>query len=128
MNINAVLDELRKTYPKKTIILNNKDNLTEILCETEPSGLHADYSVAVSVIDATSSHFHRKTAETYEVIKGTLALTVDGKTTSLAPGESMVIAPGSVHSALGNETWIKVTSRPGWTASDHLPASAKNEE
>ena len=36
MKINEVLEELKKTYPGKKIILN-KNNLTEILCEIDPA-------------------------------------------------------------------------------------------
>ena len=120
MNINAVISELKKTYPGKSIILNNKQNLTEILCEIEPPRDHADYSVAISVIDETASHYHKKITEKYEVIKGELDLLVEGKTFHLKPGESITIQPGEIHSARGNETWIKCTAKPAWNVKDHL--------
>ena len=120
MNINAVISELKKTYPGKSIILNNKQNLTEILCEIEPPRDHADYSVAISVIDETASHYHKKITEKYEVIKGELDLLVEGKTFHLKPGESITIQPGEIHSAKGSETWIKCTAKPAWNAKDHL--------
>lgn len=120
MNINGVLDELKKKYPGKRIILNDKRNLTEILCEIDPAEMHRDYSTAISVIDSTIPHYHGKTVETYEVIKGELDLKVGGQTIHLKTGDSYTIEPGNIHVANGNETWVKVTSRPGWTPQDYL--------
>lgn len=120
MNINAVIAELKKTYPGKSIILNDKNNLTEILCEVEPPSFHPGYSVAISVIDNTVPHYHKKITETYEVLKGELDLTVEEKTYHLKPGESLTIQPGEIHSAMGNETWIKCTAKPAWSAQDHI--------
>lgn len=120
MKVNEVLDELKKTYPGKSIILNNKSNLTEILCETEPGDLHPSYSVAISVIDETVPHFHEKITETYEILKGEIDLLVENKTYHLKPGESFTIQPGEIHSAKGNETWIKCTAKPAWNPHDHI--------
>lgn len=120
MKINEVLDELKKTYPGKKIILNDKNNLTEILCEIDPAHLHPAYSVAVSVIDQTVPHYHEKITETYEVLKGELDLLVEGKPFHLKPGESLTIQPKEIHSAKGNETWIKCTAKPAWNPRDHI--------
>ena len=120
MNINSVLDELKKKYPGKKIILNDKHNLTEILCEIDPTEKHSHYSIAVSVIDKTTPHFHGKTKETYEVIRGELDLKIGDQTIHLREGESYIIDLGNIHTATGNETWVKVTSRPGWTPQDYL--------
>lgn len=120
MNINSVIDELRKKYPGKKIILNDKQNLTEILCEVDPTALHPQYSIAVSVLDKTTPHYHSKTTETYEVIKGELDLKVGEITHHLNQGESFTILPNEIHTAHGNETWVKVTSKPGWMPQDYL--------
>jgi len=120
MRINEVIEELKKTYPGKTIILNDKNNLTEILCEVDPPSAHADYSVAVSVIDSTIPHYHNESTEVYEVLRGEIDLTVDGKTFHLKKGESMTIQPGEIHSAKGDETWIKCTAKPAWKITDHI--------
>ena len=120
MNINSVIDELKRIYPGKKIVLNDQHNLTEIVCETEPAARHPNYSVAVSVIDSTYPHLHHKTTETYEVLRGELELTVEGKTFHLKKGESFTIQPGELHYAKGNETWVKVTSKPGWTQEDYI--------
>lgn len=119
MNIPGVIEELKKKYPGKKILLNNRQNCTEILCEVEPTTLHPSYSEAISVIDKTDLHRHEVCKETYKVEKGVLSLVVDGRQFVLNAGQSLVIEPGQVHQASGDETWVKVTSRPGWKKSDH---------
>ncbi|MBI4973104.1 cupin domain-containing protein [Candidatus Roizmanbacteria bacterium] len=125
MRINEVIAELKKTYPGKSVVLNNRNNLTEILCEIEPSQLHPSYSVAIGVIDETTPHYHKKSTETYEVIKGELDLIVEGKTYHLKPGESFTMQPQEIHSAKGDETWVKCTSKPGWNSDDHIRVEEK---
>jgi len=120
MNIKAILDELSVKYPGKTIIKNSEENPTEILCEVEPASEHPDYSLAISVIDKSVPHVHKKLTEVYKVIKGKLELHVDSDVIKLAEGEVYTIKPGQIHWAKGNETWIECNSKPGWTAEDHV--------
>lgn len=120
MDLKNVLQSLSQQYPKKKIILNSKNNPTEILCEIEPTAEHPNYSVAIAVIDKTLPHKHQKTTETYEVITGILILNIDGKITILNTGEKIIINPNQVHQTEGKETWVKVTSKPGWIKEDHL--------
>jgi len=119
MNIPGVIEELKKKYPGKQILLNNRQNCTEILCEVEPTADHPSYSEALSIIDKTDLHHHDMTREVYQVKKGVLSLVVDGRQFVLNEGQSYTIEPGQVHQATGNETWVKVSSRPGWKKSDH---------
>ncbi|PIY69093.1 hypothetical protein COY90_02490 [Candidatus Roizmanbacteria bacterium CG_4_10_14_0_8_um_filter_39_9] len=126
MRINEVIDELKKTYPGKKILLNSKDNLTEILCEIEPASLHPDYSVAVAVIDESVPHYHTNTTETYEVLRGALDLTIGDTTIHLKQGGTCTIQPEELHKATGSETWVKVTSKPGWIPQDHRKVKEKN--
>lgn len=119
MNIPGVIEELKKKYPGKKILLNNRQNCTEILCEVSPTSEHPSYSEVVSVIDKTDMHYHSVTSETYEVLKGVLSLVVDGKQYVLNGGQTYTITPGQSHEATGNETWVKCTSKPGWKKSDH---------
>ena len=120
MNTKFVITNLQKSYPGKTIIKNNEENPTEIICEIEPTSEHPEYDVAIAVIDHSFPHYHEKSEEEYEVIKGKLVVTIDGKEFALRAGEKIIIYPGSIHSAVGRETWIKATSRPGWTPEDHI--------
>lgn len=125
MKINEVIDELKKTYPGKKIVLNSKTNLTEILCEIEPTEAHPEYSVAISVIDESFPHYHTNTTEIYNVLRGELDITIGQKSIRLKQGESVTIQPSEVHKAKGNETWVKCTAKPGWLPQDHIRVDAK---
>ncbi len=120
MNTPQMLEDLKSEYPGKAIILNPPVNPTEILCEVEPTQEHPDYSVAIAIIDSSKPHYHQVTTETYELIKGNLTLNVDGISHVLKSGDTFTIKPGMKHYATGNQTWVKVTSNPGWTIFDHI--------
>ena len=120
MNVKEVINNLRRQYPNKNIICNPPINPTEILCETDPVIDHPDYSVAIAVVDRTFPHKHARTTETYEVIIGKLTLIINRKIITLNSGEKMTIHPNQIHEAHGKETWVKVTSNPGWEIKDHL--------
>ena len=120
MNKKKILNELRKKYPKANIVLNDQQNPTEIICEIEPTSKHSDYDIAIAVIDKSIPHYHKKTTEEYEVIKGKLVLTVGNKKIILKKGDKFVIKPNTIHFGKGQETWVKTTSKPGWTQEDHL--------
>lgn len=122
MNVQKVVDELTNKYPGKNIILNPPENPTEIVCELEPASENPEKSVAIAILDNNIKHTHRLAKETYEVIKGTLELTKGGKTYFLSPGEKLEIEPGEYHLAKGSETWVKVTSEPGWNPDDQILA------
>lgn len=119
MNITNVIEELKKKYPGKKILLNNRQNCTEILCEIEPTVAHPGRSVAIAIIDKTIAHYHDTSEETYKVLKGVLSLIVNKEKLVLNEGQSFVIKPGSIHEAKGDETWVQVTSKPGWKQKDH---------
>lgn len=120
MNAKKIINQFQKLYPEKRIFPNDLKIPTEIICEVEPSSSHPDFSIAVAVIDNSFPHFHKKSKELYEVIKGELKINKDGQDYFLKEGESLEIVPGEIHFAQGNSVWIKVTSHPGWTVEDHL--------
>ena len=120
MQVKRVIETLKRTYPGKYIVLNPRDNPTEIICEVEPASEHQDYSKAIAVIDLSLPHFHKITTEVYNVIKGALILTTNDEQITLNEGDSFEIKPDIIHSAKGNETWVEVISRPGWTFEDHI--------
>lgn len=126
MNVTNVVGELRNRYPQKAIFKNDESNPTEIVCEIEPSVLHPEYSEAVAIIDRTDVHKHLKSTETYKVMRGVLTLNVDGQEHTLNEGDEFTVKPQEVHSAIGDETWVYVTSRPGWTFSDHIMVNNKS--
>lgn len=116
MNVKKVIGELKRKYPNKNIV----QFPGEIICEVEPTSKHTQFSKAIAVIDQSVQHRHLKAQEDYTVIKGKLILAVDGKEYNLPEGQSLVIQPGQIHSAKGNETWVEVLSSPGWTSEDHI--------
>ena len=120
MNSKKVIEELKQKYPSKNIIKNDEDNPTEILCEVDPSTDHPNHSLVVAVIDKSQLHVHKKTRETYKVVKGKLTLYIDNKKRELSESEEVIIEPGQTHWAEGNETWIECYSEPGWTFDDHV--------
>jgi len=120
MDVKKVVEELKKRHPGKNIILNPPDAPAEIVCEIEPGSLHPERSVAVAVLDRSILHYHRRSRETYEVIKGSLELTKGGKTYILSPGDKLTIEPGEYHLAKGKETWVRVTSQPAWKLDDQM--------
>ena len=113
MNVERIIRKLSEKYPRKKIIKNREENPTEIICEVEPG-------LAVAVIDKSITHYHKKTTEIYEIIKGELTVYKDGKGYKLGEGDNLTIKPEEVHYAVGNEAWAKVYSEPPWTQEDHI--------
>lgn len=121
MNVQKVVDELNHKFPGKFIIKNEQQGIvTEILCEVEPTDSHPSWSLAIAVVDKSAPHHHKQTTEIYHILKGKLTLHIDKKEIALEEGENYTIAPGKVHWAEGNETWIECRSQPGWTLEDHI--------
>lgn len=127
MHISNVIETLKKKYPGKTIILNNKREVTEILCEVEPTVQNKKQSTAIAVIDKTVPHYHKKATEIYTIIEGELTMIIDGRRLSFPKNASVVIRPGQVHEAFGDEVWVKVVSRPGWSKKDHFIQTTKQD-
>ncbi len=120
MNTKLVVGELREKYPQAEIVKNDEHHPTEIICEVKPATDHPEYSLAVAVIDKSAPHVHQQSQETYKVIKGKLTLIIDDQKHELKVGEEIVIEPGQVHWAAGDETWVKCYSQPGWKLADHI--------
>lgn len=120
MDAQKILTQLQRKYPGKNIFQNSPKNPSEIICEIDPTSDHPDYSIAIAVIDKSLPHYHRKTTETYEILVGELMLIVRGKMYKLKKGDVFTFKPGNTHHAIGKETWVKVTSHPGWISNDHL--------
>ena len=120
MDAEKVIRELSQRYPGKKIIKNEEESPTEILCEIDPTSDHPGRDVAIAVIDRSKPHYHKKTREIYEVTKGSLIVNKNGIDFHLKEGEKLVIEPGEVHFAVGDETWITTYSEPGWTMEDHI--------
>jgi len=120
MNSSKVVNQLKKAYPNKKIVVLPSVEPTEILCEVDPSSQHPEYSIAVCVVDTSAPHYHKKSTETYTILDGELDVFIDGVPHHMKKGESVVINPFSSHYAVGHETWVECRSEPGWTAEDHF--------
>jgi len=120
MNAPKIIAQLKSRYPRKTIVKNNEESPTEIICEIVPTVKDSKRSVAIAIIDRSEPHFHKNATERYEVTKGQLILSIDAVEYILHEGDKKTIRPGSVHFATGKETWVKTTSTPGWTPDDHI--------
>lgn len=127
MNINKVINQFKRKYPGKKIIITDPKNPGEIICETEPTEDHPQWSEAIAVIDFTRLHYHRMLTETYEVLHGELDIVIQGKTHHMNTGASITIHPNTRHKAFGRGTWIRVSSKPGWTPEDHILVIDKTE-
>jgi hypothetical protein len=124
VDVSRVIQQLEKKYPGKRIIENKNKNgvTTEIVCEVESE---KDRSFAIAVIDSSPIHYHKIITEDYRVIKGILAVLKffkskeEYKETIVHEGEHITIKPGEIHSNLGKETWVEVTSNPPWSIDDY---------
>jgi mannose-6-phosphate isomerase-like protein (cupin superfamily) len=113
MNVEKVVGELQRKYPRKRIVKNDKDNPTEIICEVESALDNPKQSKAIAVIDRTVSHYHKKTTEEYKVLRGILILTIEGRDYSIPEGQSHTIDPMLCYSAKGDSAWVECISTPG---------------
>ncbi|KKQ42469.1 MAG: hypothetical protein US60_C0017G0019 [Microgenomates group bacterium GW2011_GWC1_37_8] len=120
MNVQKVVEELKRKYPGKNIVVDNEDGYQEIICEIEPTNDHPKRSIALVVVGEIRPHMHKTTTEIYEVFKGKLRMFIDGKTHVLGMGQRIEIKPGHVHYGDGEEVWFKTYSTPGWTPEDHI--------
>lgn len=121
MNTKKVIEQLKKEFPKSRIVENKEKGKTiEIICEVEPSIKHPEYSITIAVVDKILPHKHLNTTEAYKVVKGKLELTIDSRKYKLDKGDEIEITPDNLHWGNGEETWLKVTSTPGWTLEDHI--------
>jgi mutator protein MutT len=121
MNVQKVIKQLKDRYPDKAIIQNKNalGEVTEIICETEPTFDHPDWSDSVVVLDKSPKHLHLEITEHYKVIKGELDVFVNDEKVALQEGETIELDPGKVHYAIGNETWLGCRSEPGWIPGDY---------
>ena len=121
MNTKKVIAELKKQYSGSNVIVNDPDNPTEIICEVEPASWDPEKSVSIVVFDGKIKHPHDFRKETYEVLKGILEITKDGKSFFLTEGQKITISQDEFHMAKGKDTWVKVTSEPAWSPQAPLP-------
>ena len=120
MNSKKIIQELQVRYPEKKIILDPPENPTEIICELEPTSDHPDRSTALAIVGKSKPHYHKKSTEIYEAVKGTSTVYKGGKKFMLNEGGKITIEPHIIHYVEGDEAWFLTYSEPGWTFEDHI--------
>ena len=123
MNVQKIIEEIKRKHPNKKIILDPPDNPSEIICELEPTSEDPERSVALAIVGKSNPHYHKKTTEIYQAVKGSLIVWVEGEKHLLKEGEKITIEPNLVHHAEGDEAWFLTYSKPGWTFEDHILAN-----
>src|SRR5688572_852642 len=113
MNSQKIVSELQEKYPGKEIILDPTDNPTEIICELEPTTNHPEKSIAFAIVGKSKPHYHKKSTEIYEAVKGILTVYKNREKYVLHEGEKLTIEPGVVHYVEGDEAWFLTYSEPG---------------
>jgi len=70
---------------------------------------------------ATTPHHHAVTEEIYYILSGDAAMTIDGETRPVGPGDAIAIPPGAVHTILNTgpgELVFLCTCAPGYEHAD----------
>lgn len=120
MKVEKIIKALNEKYPGKKIILDPLDNPSEIICEIDPTANHPEKSVALAIVGRSKPHYHKKSTEIYEAVKGVLTVYKNGEKYILKEKERITIEPNVVHYAEGDEVWFLTYSNPGWTVEDHF--------
>lgn len=79
--------------------------------------------VHVTIDESTKEHYHKKLTEFYYVIKGSIAVEIDGKTKNLNEGSIIMISPNTKHKAWKTSekaAEILVVCCPPWTEEDEV--------
>ena len=120
MREDGIVAELAQEHPGANVVRLPPGAPTEIVCELHTAAESPEYGRAIAVIEKSAAHFHRRTHETYRVLKGSGILHLDETKLPLSPGDVADIEPGRVHWVEGEEVWLVVESRPAWTPEDHI--------
>ncbi len=77
----------------------------------------------VTINDETKRHYHKKLTEVYYVLKGSIAVEIDGKTEDLNVGSLIMIYPDTHHKAWKTskeDAEILVICCPPWSEEDEI--------
>jgi mannose-6-phosphate isomerase-like protein (cupin superfamily) len=105
---------------RPTKCIPDNDNPDEIICELGKLNGEVDQSTAIAVIDQSQPHYHKQMTEVYTVEEGMLTVHINSAVIILRTGDTLIIPPGHVHSALGVATIVRVDCSPAWTPEDHF--------
>ena len=77
----------------------------------------------VTIVNKTKKHYHKKLTEVYYVLKGKIAVEIDGQTENLETGSMIMIYPNTNHQArkVSEEpAEILVVCSPPWGEEDEI--------
>lgn len=100
----------------------------ELVGRGENAGAVKQHSLAHIVIPPGKSspkHYHRRSEETYYILKGIASMRVNGKAFSLSPGQTCLIEVGEVHQVKNNseeELEFLAVCAPAWHPEDSFLA------
>ena len=90
---------------------------------TRPEDFESMDIVHVTVKDETKEHYHKKLTECYYVLRGAIAVEIDGKIENLEQGSLIMIYPNTKHKArkISQENAeILVMCCPPWSEEDEI--------
>lgn len=79
--------------------------------------------VHVTIADETKEHYHKKLTECYYVLKGAIAVEIDGKIENMDQGSLIMIYPNTKHKARKisqEDAEILVICCPSWSEEDEI--------
>lgn len=115
-----VRQQLTERYPGAAIsqIPPDVSEPTTMIASISPTIENPSHSQAVVVVDSLAPHYHPNSTQRHEVLKGELILFEGENGHLLREGEVRVVRAGTIHSAFGEATWVKIDSLPGWEERD----------
>lgn len=79
--------------------------------------------VHVTIKDSTKKHYHKKLTECYYVLKGSIAVEIDGESEKMEEGSLIMIYPDTTHKAwktCEEDAEILVACCPPWNKEDEI--------
>ena len=77
----------------------------------------------ITITDETKKHYHKELTECYYVLKGSIAVEIDGKIENLEKGSLIMIYPNTNHNAWKTskkDAEILVVCCPPWSEKDEV--------
>ncbi len=90
---------------------------------TTPEDFKGMDFVHVTITDATKEHYHKELTEVYYVLKGSIAVEIDGKVENLEQSSLIMIYSNTKHKAWKTskeDAEILVVCSPPWSEEDEI--------
>jgi mannose-6-phosphate isomerase-like protein (cupin superfamily) len=92
--------ELRSIETVEAFVTKDGSTIREL----HHTGVQSLAEATLEVEQATERHYHRVAEEIYFVLKGQGKMEIDGETSHMRPGDSVLIPPGAWHTLENNGT------------------------